>query len=292
MLPSDVIANVRRIEIRTRRIVDELTGGAYHSVFKGRGMEFEEVREYFPGDDVRAIDWNVTARFGRPFIKKFVEERELTVVLLVDVSASGDFGSGQRSKNEQAAELAALLAFSAIRNQDQVALQLFSCGSELHLPARKGRRHVLRLVSELLTYQRQHRGTDIGGALEKLMRTMPRRAIVFLISDMLDRRNFLPQLRIAAKKHDIVALRMLDPHECQLPETGYLWIEDSETDQLGCFAGASGTAVAAHTRAGAAARTAQQQMFNRAGIDMLDIVCGQDYVRPLMQYFRAREKRR
>jgi len=292
MIPREVIANVRRIEIRTRRIVDQLTAGAYHSVFKGRGMEFEEVREYIPGDEVRTIDWNVTARFGRPFVKKFVEERELNVFLLVDVSASGDFGSTDRSKNEFAAELAALLAFSAVRNNDRVALLLFSDQEELFVPPRKGRRHVLRLVRDLLVWERRGRGTDVGGALRTMMQLAVRRSIVFLISDLLDD-GFERPLAVAARKHDVVVLRISDPRELTLPRMpAFVWVEDAETGVLRLHAGFRRDAARRFGVEASNRRLQQAEECRRAGADLIDIVCGEDYVRPLMEFFRAREHRR
>ncbi|NOY80441.1 MAG: DUF58 domain-containing protein [Kiritimatiellaeota bacterium] len=291
MLTKELIANVRRIEIRTRRIVDELTAGAYHSVFKGRGMEFDEVREYQPGDDVRTIDWNVTARFGRPFIKKFVEERELTVFLVVDVSGSGDFGSTDRSKNEHAAELAALLAFSAIRNNDRVALLLFTDDQELFVPPRKGRRHVLRLVRDLLAWERTRAGTDIARALESMMRLADRRAIVFLISDLLDS-GFDKALAVAARRHDVVALRIMDRREVALPRLGNVWVEDAESGEIQLFPGSSQPATQRFGIEAGGLRLSQEELCRKTGVDLIDITCGEDYVRPLMQFFRAREKRR
>jgi len=291
MLTKDLIAKIRRIEIRTRRIVDELTGGAYQSVFKGQGMEFNEVREYLPGDDVRSIDWNVTARFGHPFIKKFIEERELTVLLLVDVSASGDFGAGDVSKNEQAAELAALLAFNAIRNNDQVGLLLFSSQPELFVPPRKGRRHVLRLIRDLLAFERHDRGTNVRGAVENMMRLATRRAVVFLISDLIDT-EFEQTLRIAGRKHDLITMRMVDRREMALPRTGYLAIEDAETGENTFFSGHSRRALEAYAAESGTRRAEQTQWYRRSGLDLIDIYPGEDYVKPLMRFFREREKRR
>ncbi len=291
MLTKDVIANIRRIEIRTRKIVDELTGGAYQSVFKGRGMEFDEVRDYQAGDDVRTIDWNVSARMGRPFVKKFVEERELTVFLAVDVSASGDFGSTDRSKNEQAAELAALLAFSAIRNNDRVGLLLFTSEAELFVPPRKGRRHVLRLIREMLAHRRQKRGTDIASALESLMSLTPRRAVVFLISDMLDS-GFDKALAVAGRKHDVVGMRILDRAELAAPVTGLLELEDAETGQAFSYFGRSKGQRRQASLEASALRFDQQQWFKKAKVDLIDIINGEDYVVPLMQFFRTRERRR
>ncbi len=290
MLPKDVIANIRKIEIRTRKIVDELTGGAYHSVFKGRGMEFSEVREYAPGDDVRTIDWNVTARFGHPFVKKFVEERELTVFLLVDVSGSGDFGSTGRSKNALAAELASVLAFSAIRNNDRVGLLLFSDREELFVPPRKGRRHVLRLIRELLVCDRRGRGTDLKLGLETMMRLTNRKAVVFLISDMLDA-NFAMPLAVAAKRHDLIGMRVIDPKELALPRAGCVAVEDAETGEVLTADLGSRRRVERYGAGASALRAGQTDIFRRAGSDLIDITCGGDYVLPLMRFFKKREKR-
>ena len=288
---TDIIKRVRRIELRTRRIVDELTGGAYHSVFKGKGMEFDEVREYFDGDDVRAIDWNVTARMGHPFIKKFVEERELTVMLLVDMSGSGDFGSASQAKNQLAAELAALLAFSAIRNNDRVGLQLFTATDELHVPARKGKAHVLRLIRELLAFERTERGTNIRGALENLMRVAKRKAVVFVISDFLDD-DFTHALRIASKRHDVVAMRVVDERDLEPLPAGFLNLEDAETGATSLFASwlPGSRARSREAMQGRLDKTAEG--IRRSGVDLIDIVNGQDYVKPLMAFFRARERRR
>jgi len=288
---AELIAKVRLIEIRTRRIVDELTGGAYHSVFKGRGMEFNEVREYMQGDDIRDIDWNVTARMGHTFVKKYVEERELTVFLLVDVSASGDFGGVDQRKNEQAAELAALLAFSAIRNNDQVGLLLFSDMNELYLPARKGRLHALRLVRELLAFKRTHVKTDIRAALETFIHINRRRTLVFLISDLLDD-GFRPTLTIANKRHDVVALRVLDRKELVVPAAGFMTIEDAETGESMLFPTSRHRARAAFADVSSGLHETNAEVCRRAGVDLIDIVNGEDYVPPLMQFFREREKRR
>ncbi len=288
---GELIAKVRKIEIRTRRIVDELTGGAYHSVFKGKGMEFNEVREYEHGDDVRDIDWNVTARMAHPFIKKYVEERELTVFLMVDVSASGDFGATDRRKNELAAELAALLAFSAIRNNDQVGMLLFSDRDELYLPPRKGRQHVLRLVRDLLAFERQGRRTDVRSALETFMRVNHRRAVVFLISDLLDH-GFEQTLTIANKRHDLIAMRVLDPMERAIPSIGFINLEDAETGEAIVFPGRGAKTRLDYEESSRELHDSNQEICRRAGVDMIDIVNGEDYIRPLMQFFKEREKRR
>ncbi len=291
MLTKELLANVRRLEIRTRRIVDELTAGAYQSVFKGRGMEFDEVRDYLPGDDVRLIDWNVTARLGHPFIKKFVEERELNVFLLVDVSASGDFGSVDRRKNALAAELAALLAFSAIRNNDQVGMLLFSEVEELFVPPRKGRKHVLRLVRDLLGFERRRSGTNIALALQTMMRLTHRRSVVFLISDMLDS-GFDTALRAANRRHDVVAIRLTDPRELALPDVGLLAVEDAETGEARLVDSGSREARRQYALEAAGERLAQEVVCRKAKADLIDLACGGDVVVPLMKFFRTRERRR
>lgn len=287
---AEIIKKVRKIEIRTRRIVDELTAGAYHSVFKGKGMEFNEVREYLPGDDIRAIDWNVTARMGHPYVKKFVEERELTVFLLVDISASGDFSSVRQQKNELAAELAAVLAFNAIRNNDQVGLMLFTSEEELHLRPRKGRSHVLRLIRELLAHTRERRTTDIRHALERFMLANRRRTVVFLISDFIDD-QYEQALTICNKKHDVIAMRILDPIELSSAPVGFINVEDAETGATLMFPSSR-----QHTRREFALHSLNfhqqaDDSCRRAGVDLIDIVNGNDYIKPLLQFFRQREKR-
>jgi uncharacterized protein (DUF58 family) len=293
MQTKDLIAKVRKIEIRTRRIVDEMTGGAYHSVFKGKGMEFNEVRDYQAGDDVRAIDWNVTARMGEPFIKKFVEERELMVYVLVDMSASGDFGSTDQRKSELAAELGALLAFSAIRNNDQVALMLFTDQDELHLPPRKGKRHALRLIRELLAFERVSRQTSIRVALETLMKVTHRKAVVFIISDFMDD-DYDTALAIANRRHDIVALRIVDRCEERPPSVGYVNLEDAESGETQLFPSFFGRAgkQQAFQNASDEHRRRTTERCRRAGVDLIEVVTGEDYVQPMMQFFRKREKRR
>src|SRR5205085_4102192 len=255
MIPREILKKIRQIEIRTNRLVSETLAGQYHSVFKGQGMNFEEVREYIPGDEVRSIDWNVTARMSHPFIKKFVEERELTVMLLVDLSGSGLFGSVAQSKRELAAEIASVLAFSAIRNNDKVGLILFSDEVEKFIPPRKGRKHVLRVIREVLFFEPQRRGTDLNGALEFLMRVTPHRAIAVVISDFLGSpavaagsrtAKLRPQimlleslaqasftmLRQANRRHDVVAVQIADRYELELPALGRLILNDAETGEV------------------------------------------------------------
>src|SRR5438128_2302092 len=228
MLPREVIRQIRRLHVKARRAVEDLLGGEYHSVFKGRGIAFEEVREYQPGDDVRAIDWNVTARMGHPFIKRFIEERELTVMLLVDCSASHHFGTGRYEKREVAAELAAILAFSAISNNDKVGLIAFTDAIERFVPPRKGTRHVLRLIRDVLYFQPQRRATSLHEGLDYLNRVLRRRSIVFLLSDFIDR-GFERVLKRTGRRHDLIAIRIADPREDELPPVGLLELEDAET---------------------------------------------------------------
>lgn len=288
MIAKDILANVRRIEIRTRRIVDEMTAGAYHSVFKGRGVEFSEVREYMEGDDVRTIDWNVTARMGAPFIKKFQEERDLTVFLMVDISASGEFGSN-RAKNELAIEIAAVLAFSAIRNKDHVGLMLFTDNEELHLPPKRGKKHVMRLVREMLAHERVGRRTDINFALNKLMKTARQKTVSFIISDLMCD-SFEKSLMIAAQKHDLVVIHLVEPIEKSLPASarGNILIQDAENDSYGFLNASSQRQRQKLTERAAQLQERNQTICRKAGVDLIQLESGQDYVFPLMNFFRKR----
>jgi len=231
MLPREIIRKIRRIQITTSRLVNESLAGEYHSVFKGRGMEFDEVREYQHGDDIRTIDWNVTSRTGHPFVKRYVEERELTVMLLVDASASGSFGSSEKLKGEIATEISALLAFSAIKNNDRVGAILFTDRVEKFIPPRRGSTHVLRVIRELLFYQPANKGTCIQKALEHLNLVVRKRAVVFLISDLLDQ-GFEQSLKVANRRHDVVVIRIVDPRERELPDVGILEVKDAETGEI------------------------------------------------------------
>ena len=228
--PKEILKKIRRIELRTRRLVNSMFAGQYHSVFKGRGMNFEEVREYAPGDEIRSIDWNVTARMNAPYIKKYTEERELTVMLLVDVSASGIFGSVELSKRELAAEVASILAFSAINNNDKVGLILFTDRIELFIPPKKGRLHTLRLIREMLYFEPEGRGTDLAGALDYLNLVVSRRSVVFMISDFLAP-DFTKSLTVSSKRHDLVAMPVIDKGESELPNVGIITLEDAETGE-------------------------------------------------------------
>ena len=291
MISKDLLARVRKIEIRTRRMVDEITAGAYHSVFKGSGIEFDEVREYTSDDDVRDIDWNVTARMGAPYVKKYMEERELTVVLAVDASASERFGSRSKTKNDVVVETASLLAFSAIRNHDKVGLLLFTDQVELYLPPKSGRSHGLRLIRELVARKPQRKGTDIGAALQNMMRVLRKRAVVFLISDFINEQDYTKLLMVANKRHDIIAVRVLDPVELSLPRMAGLSIEDAETGAVGFFnAGSKRLAALRDQHAERLYQTGKQRCA-KAQVDLIDIRCGDDLVVPLMTFFRQRERK-
>ncbi|MCX8090886.1 MAG: DUF58 domain-containing protein [Verrucomicrobiae bacterium] len=315
MIPRDILKKIRQIEIRTNRIVTETLAGQYHSVFKGQGMNFDEVREYQPGDDVRAIDWNVTARMNHPFIKKFVEERELTVMLLVDVSGSGLFGSRERSKRELAAEIASVLAFSAIRNNDKVGLILFTDAVEKFIPPRKGRKHVLRVIREVLFFEPQRRGTDLNVALDFLMHVTPHRAVAVLISDFIGSpavpqnehgRALRPQkmllesllqasfhlLKQVNRRHDLVAVQITDRFEQELPALGRLVLKDAETGELIELdtGDARRRSIFAERQARAQAETAR--LFRAAGIDAIQLRTDQPYAGELARFFETRERRR
>jgi uncharacterized protein (DUF58 family) len=287
---AEVLARIRRIEIRARRLVDDLFIGQYHSVFRGRGMEFEEVREYQPGDDVRSIDWNVTARMGEPFIKKFREERELVVLLLVDVSASQDFGTGLQRKHELAAEIAALLAYSAIKNKDKVGLIAFSDRVERYLPPRKGAQHVLRLIREVLYLQPAGTGTDLGAALEDLDRLARRKSVVFILSDFLTT-GYERALRRVARRHDVIAVTLRDPREMELPDAGMVYLRDSESGAA-VLVDAGNRSVRRKYRADALAREdARRRLFGDCGVDEIYLRTDQPYVEPLLRFFRQRSRR-
>lgn len=290
MIPPELLKKVRRIELRTARLVDSLMGGAYHSAFKGRGMEFEDVREYVPGDEVRSIDWNVTARAGYPHVKTFREERELTVVLLVDVSSSEAFGSSGQGKNELIAEFAALIALAAMRNDDKIGLALFTDRVERYLPPKKGRRHVLRLIRDLLAYEPESRGTDLAAALSFLGKVQRRRAVVFLLSDLLAD-DFRKDLAAARSRHDLVAVRVADPRESDLPDVGLLDLEDAETGEIVTVDTASTRFRTSFAAEGTRSRKEQGDLLRSLRVDELDITTGKDYVRELSRFFRMREKR-
>ena len=290
MISKELAKKIRFIQIYTNKAVNDVLAGEYHSVFKGRGMEFDEVREYNPGDEIRTIDWNVTARTGHPYVKRYVEERELTVVFLVDLSASGSFGSTQKRKNEVAAEICALLAFSAIKNNDKVGLIVFTDAIELYIPPKKGASHVLRLIRDLLNFSPRRSRTDIADALDYLGRVTPRRAVVFLVSDF-QAGNYEKRLAIIAKRHDLIAISLSDPRERKLPNVGLIELEDAETGERVLVDTGS---AAVRRRFEAAARERSERlrgMLRSRGVDHIPVVTGEDYVRDLVKFFKSRERR-
>jgi len=314
MIPREILKKIRQIEIRTNRIVTESLAGAYHSVFKGQGMNFDEVREYQPGDDVRAIDWNVTARMNHPFIKKFVEERELTLMLIVDVSGSGLFGSRGQSKRELAAEIASVLAFSAIRNNDKVGLILFSDEVEKFIPPRKGRSHVLHVIREVLFFEPKKRGTNLNAALEFFLRVQSHKAVTVVISDFLGSSSVarragekkmsqmmlleslaqasFARLRQANRKHDLVAVQVTDACELELPDLGRLIFQDAETGEIVEVNTGDARKRVSFAERQAKSRTETARLLRSAGIDSIQLRTDQDYGPTLARFFETREKRR
>jgi uncharacterized protein (DUF58 family) len=289
MLPKEVLQKIRRIQITTNRLVNESLAGEYHSVFKGRGMEFDEVREYQHGDDVRTIDWNVTSRAGHPFVKRYVEERELTVMLLIDASASGMFGSRDKTKSEIAAEISAVIAFSAIKNNDRVGAILFTDVVEKFIPPRRGSTHALRVIREVLFYKPEHRGTRIQIALEHLNLVVHKRAVVFLITDLLDQ-GFEQSLKAANRRHDVVVIQIVDPREKDLPETGILQIRDAETGEI-----ARVDSSLAWVRDTFRANWERNQsrlakLFESQKIDHITLETGKPYDLPLVRFFEKRAR--
>jgi uncharacterized protein (DUF58 family) len=290
MLPRDVLRQIRRLQLRARRAVEDVLGGEYHSVFKGRVIAFEEVREYQPGDDVRTIDWNVTARMGHPFIKRFIEERELTVMLLVDCSASHQFGTGRYEKREVAAELAAILAFSAISNNDKVGLIAFTDAIERFVPPRKGTRHVLRLIRDVLYFQPRRRGTSLNEGLDYLNRVLRRRSIVFLLSDFIDR-GFERVLKRTGRRHDLIAIRIADPREDELPPVGLLELEDAETGRHVVVDTRSRLVRRAFADLARQRRDAFRQLTRSAEIDQIEVSTDGNHLDALIRFFQMRERR-
>ncbi|MSU21987.1 MAG: DUF58 domain-containing protein [Pedosphaera sp.] len=315
MIPREILKKIRQIELRSIRLVNETLAGQYHSVFKGQGMNFDEVREYQPGDEVRFIDWNVTARMSHPFVKKFVEERELTVMLVVDLSGSGLFGSGEQSKRELTAEIASVLAFSAVRNNDKVGLILFTEEVEKFIPPRKGRRHVLRVIREILCYEPRRQGTDLNAALQFLSRVTTHRAIAVVLSDFLGqttasraeiaahlRRHVVlsevlsqassTALRQANRRHDVVAVQITDRFELELPSLGYLVLKDAETGEVVEINTGDERKRAAFKDRQMKAQTELRRLFLSAGIDSIQLRTNEPYAAALGRFFDTREKRR
>ncbi|RMF00006.1 MAG: DUF58 domain-containing protein [Chloroflexi bacterium] len=292
MLTSELIKKIRRIEIRTRRLVNSSFAGEYHAVFKGRGMEFDEVRPYQSGDEVRTIDWNVTARTGNLFVKRYIEERELTVMLLVDASASGQFGTTNRFKREIAAELAAVLAFSAITNNDKVGLLIFTDQIELFIAPRKGRRHVLRLIRDLLAFEPTGRKTNLKLGLEMLNHMLKRRSIIFFVSDFLSPPNSCSRtLQVSNRRHDVIALTVSDPREQEWPNVGLVALEDAETGQVQWVDTASRRWRQEFAERVTELNLARQRVFRKAKVDQIDISTDSDYVVPLTNFFEQRARR-
>jgi uncharacterized protein (DUF58 family) len=290
MLPREVIRQIRRLQIQARRAVEDLLGGEYHSVFKGAGIAFEEVRAYQPGDDIRTIDWNVTARMGQPFIKRFVEERELTVVLLIDCSASHQFGTQFQQKREVAAELAALIAFTAVSNNDRVGLVQFTDEVERFVPPRKGSRHVLRLIRDVLYFQPKRTGTCLRAGLDYLNRVLHRRSIVFLISDFLDQ-DFEQALKRAGRRHDLIAIKISDPREEELPAVGFLELQDAETGRRILLDTNSRAVREEFLRAAGQRAQSVRQAARTAHVDLIDVSTSGGHLDALIRFFKMRERR-
>lgn len=291
MIPKELAKKIRLIQISTSKAVNDVLAGEYESVFKGRGMEFDEVREYQPGDDVRTIDWNVTARTGKPFVKRFREERELTVIFLVDLSASGSFGSVRQLKNEMAAEVCALLAFAATKNNDKVGLIVFTDHVEMFIPPKKGSRHVLRVIREILSFQPGRAGTDIAQALDYVGRVQAKRAVVFLISDF-QAEGFERALRVLGRRHDMIAVTIGDPRELSLPDVGLLELEDAETGEVVLIDTGDPEVRRQYERLGRETASKLAGIFRSMGVDQIEIRTGRDYVRDLIKFFKKRERRR
>jgi len=289
-IPRELLKKVKRIEISTRNVVNEVFSGEYHSVFKGRGMEFSEVREYQHGDDVRTIDWNVSARMGHPYVKVFEEERELTVMLLVDVSSSGNSGTPEQLKREIAAELSALMAFSAIKNNDKVGLIIFSDKIEKFIPPRKGKKHVLRVIREILFYKPQEATTDLNIALEYLSRVIKRKSTVFLISDFLSE-DYEKSLQVANKKHDIIAISITDPREVSLPNVGIIDLEDAETGETILVDTSSSNIRNEFFSRSMTIDESRSTFFKSIGVDHINIITDRSYVEPINKFFKMRAKR-
>jgi len=304
MTITELLESVRRIEVRTNRLVNDMMVGAYLSHFKGRGMDFEELREYIPGDEVRDIDWNVTYRMGRPFVKRYREERELAMVLAVDISSSSAFGSLRRSKREFAAEIAGTLAISATRSSDKVALLLFSDQVELFLPPRKGRRHILRIIREMLGHRPKHRGTNIPGALAFLNRVLHRRSIVFLLTDFLHSfgpnsaqeaqhpRDALQEIGLTNARHDVVCIHLHDPRENVFPPAGLVTIEDAETGELLELDSSRAAVREKFARTNAERLAELDRSFRRAGVDTLSFSTTEEFAQTLQRFFETRRGRR
>jgi len=287
---KELFKKIRRIEIRTKRLVNDLFSGEYHSTFKGQGMEFEEVRQYEPGDDIRLIDWNVTARTGYPHVKKFREERELSVIFLVDASSSGTFGTKERFKADAAAELCAVLAFSAIKNNDKVGMIIFTDKIEKFIPPKKGKAHVLRLIREVLYFKPEGTRTDISGALEYFNRVIKKKSVVFLVSDFLSE-DYLKPLQIANNKHDVIAIKISDPREIKFENVGLIELEDAETGETLLIDTSSAAFRTDFARQAEEDSFGLKRSLKLINLDFIQIVTNQSYIVPLINFFKLRGKR-
>ncbi len=291
MISKDLLEKIELIRIFTRKTVTDVFSGEYESAFKGRGIEFEEVREYLPGDDIRSIDWNVTARTGTPYIKRFKEERELTILFMVDLSGSGRYGSGRKSRNEVAAEIVAVLSFAAVNNNDKIGLIVFTETVEMFVPAKKGNNHMLRMVRDLLAFKPEGRGTSIKNALEYLGKITRRKAVVFLLSDFLDS-GYGHLLRITAKRHDLVTILLSDPGERKLPRAGLVDMEDAETGEIITVDTSNPAAVKAFEERYIKRRGELQRFFRSAGADNINIETDSEWIHTLSSFFLSRERRK
>ena len=288
METSEILKKVRKIEIKTRGLSQNIFAGQYHSAFKGRGMAFAEVREYQFGDDVRDIDWNVTARFRKPYVKVFEEERELTVMLLVDVSGSLDFGTRSRMKSEMATEIAATIAYSAIQNNDKIGVVFFSDRIEKYIPPKKGRKHILYIIREMLDFKPESRKTDIGGAMEFFTRVMKRRTTAFVLSDFYDRHDFFNQMQIANNKHDVMAIQVYDKWAKALPDVGLVKVVDAESGHEMYVDTSSKKVRAAHARYWIERQQMLKDTLSRANVDWVSVATDDDYVKAMMHLFASR----
>ena len=291
MIKAELTKKIRHIQIHAKKAVADILAGEYHSVFKGRGMEFDEVQEYTPGDDIRTIDWNVTARTGQTFVKRFIEERELTILFLVDLSASGAYGSTGQLKNDLAAEICGLLAFSAIKNNDKAGLIAFSDEIELFLPPRKGASHVLRLIREILQIKPKKPGTSIKNVLDYLAKIVHKRAVVFLISDFRDQ-DYEKALKVTSKRHDLVAITITDPAELDLPNCGLLTMTDNETGQKKLLDTSNSQVRRSYQQKAQNRLQTLADSFRKLTIDHIPLTCGTDYLPALIRFFKSREQRK
>ena len=289
-LSPELLKTIKKIQVKTNHMVNDIMAGEYVSAFKGRGMEFSEVREYQPGDDVRLIDWNVTARMNQPFIKEFIEERELTLMLLVDVSSSGSFGSGQKFKNEIAAEVASIIAFAAIKNNDKIGLIIFSDKIEHHIPPKKGKAHIWNIIRTILSFKPEGKGTNLALPLEYLLKIQKKKATTFLISDFQDT-NYEQQLKLANQKFDLIAINIIDPREETLPDVGMVFLEDLETGKTLLVNTHDPQMLKEHQKRCSQKKQDRKKFFNSIGIDTIEIFTNKSLTDPIIKYFKFREKK-